>query len=186
MLTSALERRPLTVQEFLRIVDAGVLGEDERIELIEGELIQMPPIGGAHMQAVNRLNLLLGEALRRQAVVSVQNAIALPPRSVPQPDLALLTPASLARPEVPGVADILLVIEVADSTVSRDRDVKIPLYARHGVREVWLVHLPRKVVQVFRKPGPEGYRELFERSAVDRLAPEALPDAAIELAAVFG
>jgi hypothetical protein len=182
---ASLPRRSLSVDDVLRMVRAGVLAEDERMELIEGELIATAPIGGPHMQAVNRLTEMLVLACHGKATVSVQNAIALRPRSMPQPDFVLFRPETLAKPEVPGAADALLVIEIADSSLATDRDVKAPLYARHGIREYWIVNLARKVVQVYRQPGPDGYREMFERSAGQSIAPLALPDVTIALDALF-
>ena len=184
-LPPSLPRRSLSVDDVLRMVETGVLDQDERVELIEGELIAMAPIGGPHMQAVNRLNHALVTAVGKDAVVSVQNGVALRPRSLPQPDFVLLRPETLNRPVVPTVEDILLVIEVADSSLPQDRDVKAPLYARHRVPEYWIVNLARKVVQVYRQPGDDGYREMFERAPGDPLAPLRLPNAAVDLAALF-
>ncbi len=150
-----LKRRLRTVDEYHRMGEAGILDEDDRVELIEGELIEMAPIG---------------------AWVSVRKPSTLPPHSEPQP-------GNKARP---AADNALLVIEVADTTLTRDRDVKLPSYARNGVTEVWIVNLARRVVHVYRQPGPDGYRELFERTAGETPAPLALPSAAIELAELFG
>jgi Uma2 family endonuclease len=180
-----LPRRALTVDEYHRMAEAGVFAPDERVELIEGELIPMAPIGGGHIQAVNRLNRILVIAAGDAAVVSVQNALALPPRSEPQPDLVLLRPETLARPVVPTAADALLAIEVSDTRLAFDRDVKSVLYARHQVPEYWLVDLARKVVRVYRSPGPDSYREMFERGAGERLASLAFPHVEVDLNALF-
>jgi len=178
-------RRPLTVEDYHAMGEAGVLGEDDRVELIEGDLIQMAPIGGGHMLSVNRLTQALVRAVGDAAVVSVQNSLSLPPISEPQPDFVLLPPVFLREARVPTMNDALLVIEVADTTVAKDRDVKARLYASHGIREYWIVNLPRKVVQVFRQPGEDGYREIFERGSGSTLAPLALPDVALDLTALF-
>jgi Uma2 family endonuclease len=181
-----LPRRALTVDEYHRMGEAGVFAPDERVELIEGELIPMAPIGGGHIQAVNRLTRILVVAAGDAAVVSVQNALALPPRSEPQPDLVLLRPETLARPAVPTAADALLAIEVSDTRLAFDRDVKDALYARHGVPEYWLVDLTRKALRVHRQPGPDGYREMFERGIGERIAPVLLPSLHLDLDLLFG
>jgi Uma2 family endonuclease len=180
-----LPRRRLTVDDYHAMAEAGVLGEDDRVELIEGELIEMAPIGGGHMLGVNRLTHTLVHAVGDRAVVSVQNGLMLPPFSEPRPDLVLLPRQFLQEARVPTMADALLVIEVADTTVAKDRNVKAPLYARHGIREYWIVNLPRKVVQVFRQPGEDGYREVFERGIGSTVSPLALPEVAVDLTALF-
>jgi Uma2 family endonuclease len=180
-----LPRRRLTVDDYHAMAEAGVLGEDDRVELIEGELIEMAPIGGGHMLGVNRLTHTLVHAVGDRAVVSVQNGLMLPPFSEPQPDFVLLPRQFLQEARVPTMADALLVIEVADTTVAKDRNVKAPLYARHGICEYWIVNLPRKVVQVFRQPGEDGYREVFERGSGSTVSPLALPDVAVDLTALF-
>ena len=178
-------RRALTVDDVLRMVQAGVLDEDERVELLEGELIEMAPIGGAHMLTANRLNKTFVSAVGDAAVVSVQNNIALRPRSLPQPDLVLLRPEMLARPVVPGPQDILLVVEVADSTLAKDRDVKAPLYARHGIAELWIVDLEHRQVIVMRDPSGDGYRTQTVHGADETLTPLALSAVAIPLTNLF-
>ncbi|HUD26653.1 MAG TPA: Uma2 family endonuclease, partial [Burkholderiaceae bacterium] len=119
------------------MAEAGVLRPKERVELIEGELLAMAPIGGRHFNAVNRLTELLVTAVGSSAVVSVQGPVVLKPTSEPQPDLVLLRPECRRRPVLPGPEDVLLAIEVADTTLRFDRTVKAPLYARHGIPELW-------------------------------------------------
>lgn len=142
------------------MVAAGILREDSRVELIEGEIVEMGPIGSRHAGCVNRLTTLLASLVQQKAVVAVQNPIRLSPRSLPQPDLALLKyREDFYAGAHPGPADVLLVVEVSDESAAYDRDVKVPLYARAGIAEVWLVVLPEKLVEVYRHPSPRGFRE---------------------------
>jgi Uma2 family endonuclease len=123
-------RHKLSVDDYHKLGEAGILDEDSRVELIEGELIDMAPIGPPHMMAVNRLNRLLVRAVGDLGIVSIQNPITLPPHSEPQPDIAVLRPGIDKRGAgLPGPADVLLLIEVADTTLAYDRGTKLQLYA---------------------------------------------------------
>ena len=159
------------------MAQAGILTEDDRVELLDGEIVQMTPIVSNHADCVNRLNQLLSERLGTRAIVSVQNPVRLSERSEPQPDLALLA----LRPDFyaashPGPVDVLLVIEVAEISVELDRRVKMPLYARAGIREVWLVDLALLQIEVFRNPSPNSYQDMRRVTADQRLFPLAFPD----------
>ena len=138
--------------------NAGVLGEDDRVELLGGEIVDMAPIGSRHLACVVALNHLLVEASGGRFFVSVQNPVRLSERDEPQPDLSLLRrrpdPGALAPP---GPEDVLAVIEVSDTTLSYDRNVKLPLYARAGIPEAWIVDLAGQEVEVHHGPGPRGY-----------------------------
>jgi Uma2 family endonuclease len=169
--------RPFTVEEYYRMAEAGILGEDDRVELLDGEIVQMSPIGSRHAACVARLNRKFTRALGERAIVQVQNPLRLSQRSEPQPDLCLLRP----RPDYyagahPGPGDALLVVEVADTSLEFDRDVKLPLYARAGVPEVWLVDLEGEQVHVFCEPARGSYLSVCELVAGDELVPRALPE----------
>jgi len=169
-------RRRFTVDEYHAMVRAGILAEDDRVELIDGELLQMSPIGRRHAGCVNRLTRLFVNRAGGLAVVSVQNPVRLSEQSEPQPDLALLRPRDdFYASGHPGPEDILLLVEVAETSADYDRQVKIPVYAKAGVREVWLVDLTGGVVEVYRDPGQEGYRQVQTVSGVQQLVPLALP-----------
>ena len=131
-------RARLTVAQFQKMGDAGIMPPETRVELVDGELIEMAPIGPRHMQAVNRLTRALVAAVGEAAIVSVQNPVALGEHSETQPDLALLGPQSDSETRLPTPDDVLLLIEVADATLQYDRTTKLALYARFGVREVWI------------------------------------------------
>ena len=134
-------RRRFTVYEYHRMGEAGILHEDDRVELIEGELVEMTAIGTRHFACVNRLNRLLVGALGDEAIVSVQNPVRLNEYNEPQPDLAVIRPRDY-RLSLPGPGDVLLLVEVSDTTLAYDRSVKLPLYARAGIGVVWIVYLP--------------------------------------------
>lgn len=176
----------ISLERFHRMAEAGIFGADDRIELIDGEMLTIAPIGGPHMTMVNRLNSLLVRAAGDRAVVSIQNPVALPPDSEPQPDVVVLKPSAGALSAgVPGPAEVLLVIEVADSTLRYDRGVKIPLYARHGIQEVWIVDLQARRIEVFRAPGPGGYAQRREIGPKESVALHALPDLSVGWDRVF-
>jgi Uma2 family endonuclease len=170
-------RRRFTVHDYHRMAEAGVLGEDDRVELIDGEIIQMSPIGSPHAGTVNRCSKRLEQRFGDAAVVQVQNPIRLDEHNEPEPDLALLKPRpdfyTTAHPTPP---DVFLVVEVADTSLEYDRRRKLPLYARHGIPEVWLVDLNADTILVARDPTPSGYRTSRTVGHGDRIAPLAFPE----------
>ena len=161
--------RLFTVAEYHRMAEAGIFTEDDRVELIEGEIVAMSPIGSRHAACVKKLAALVRDLLSgKPVVVGVQDPVRLSDDSEPQPDLSLVR----AREDFyaaghPGPEDVVLVIEVADASVMYDRNIKIPLYARSGIREVWLVDLVRNAVEVHSKPVGSAYAQTrrFERGA---------------------
>jgi Uma2 family endonuclease len=169
------------------MAQAGILSEDDRVELLEGEIVEMTPIGSRHAACVNRLNRLFSDRAGGQAIVSVQNPIRLSQRSEPQPDLALLKPApdfyasTYPRPE-----DVLLVIEVAETSPDYDRELKIPLYARAGIPEAWLVDLEAEAIEVYRRPSAQGYGEVRRAGRNQRIALESLPELELAVADLLG
>lgn len=161
-MSSALPELPrrhrYTRDEYHRMAEAGIFGEDDRVELIEGEIIDMAPTGSQHAGTVVYLNTALQTALHGHALVSVQNPITLDQHSEPQPDLILLRPRKdFYRASHPQPGDLLLVIEVADSSLAYDRDVKLPLYARFGIPEAWLVDLEQRRLERYTEPRHDGY-----------------------------
>jgi Uma2 family endonuclease len=159
-----IAKRWFTAAEYNRMGEAGILTEDDRVELIEGEIIEMSPIGRRHAACVDRLTELLSERLQRRAIIRVQSPIVLNDYSEPQPDVALLKrrddfyERSLPTPE-----DVLLVVEVADTTLEYDRQIKVPLYARAEIAEVWVVNLLGEQVEVYAQPANGVYHS--ERQA---------------------
>src|SRR3989442_3481508 len=146
---------PFTVDTYQRLGELGMLGEDDRIELIDGQVVEMSPIGPGHAGCVTALTGLVGPLVAGRALVSVQNPVRLGGHSEPQPDVALLVPrADTYRTTHPQPEDVLLVIEVADASLEHDRDVKIPLYAAAGVPEGWLLNLPADAPTPYPAPRP--------------------------------
>lgn len=181
-------RRKLGVNEYHRMVGASIFGEDDRIELIDGDLIDKAPIGQGHAAIVSGLAEALFMACVGRAIVWPQNPIRLDNLNEPQPDLAVLRRRSdfYATGEQPGPADVLLLVEVADSSLGFDRNVKLPLYARAGIAELWIVDLKRRLLDAYRTPAGDGYRETTTHQPGDQLALVLAPDIVVKLDLVFG
>ncbi len=175
-----LTRWKLTVHDYHQMAAAGILHEDDRVELIEGELLEMSPIGGSHMHCVNRLNAVMGRFIAEDAIVSVQNPIELSSRSEPQPDLVVLRRRDYGD-ELPIPADVMLVVEVSDSSLSYDRRVKLPLYGRSGIREVWIVDLNDRVVTRYTEPWEGGYGQAEPFDHGSRIVSTLSPTLTIEI-----
>lgn len=184
--TPTVRRYRFTVEDYHRMAEAGILSEDDRVELIEGEILQMAPIGGEHAACVNGSARLLIKRLDDRAVVSIQNPVRLSAGSEPEPDLMLLRPrADQYWQGLPEPEDVLLIIEVSDSTLHFDRGTKLPMYAAAGIPEVWIVDLERRRVLVHRGPDGDLYREAI---VIDQgsISPAAFPDVALQLDEIFG
>jgi len=177
-------RRLFTVEEYDRMVEAGILTKDDRVELIDGEILVMSPIGHRHGACVATLNELLVTKVGRRAWVWVQSSVQTAPRSKPQPDLALLERRSY-RTAGPTEANALLLIEVSESSLSYDRTVKRRLYARAGVAELWIVDVEGEAVEVHRGPQADAYREVRRVPRGETIAPAAFPDAVIGVDEIF-
>src|SRR5262245_52740164 len=183
-----LRRRRFTVEEYQRMGEAGILDDDERVELIEGEIVEMTPIGSVHGSVVARIVSLLVSRLGERAIVWPQNSVVLRTQaSQLQPDIALLRPRTdYYRSGNPEPRDILLAVEVMDSSVDRDRRVKLPIYARAGVVEVWLVDVAAETVETCWQPTEDDYRDRRIASRVDTVGPQAFPDLTLPIADILG
>ena len=180
-------RRPITVDEYHRMGDAGILTEDDRVELIEGELVAMAPIGSDHSGTVNALNHLLVMAVHGRAVVAVQNPVILDDRSEPQPDFAVLRYRDdHYRRATPRAEDVVLIVEIANSSLNYDRAVKRPLYARRGIPEYWIVNVSGHEVEVCRTPVGDRYDTITRAVRGDVLEPALLPGVTISVDALLG
>ena len=180
-----LPRHHLSLQAFHKMGEAGILDEDARVELVEGELIDMAPIGSLHAGTVDRLARLFFERCA-DVIVRVQNPIVLGSYSELQPDLSLVRPRednyTKSHPEPP---DVLLVVEVGDSTVRYDREIKIPLYAQYGIPEVWLLDLQNQQLEVYLQPGANGYRQILRPAKEEEVVLSCLTDVVIDIAELF-
>jgi len=176
-----LARRAITIAEYHQMIEAGILKEDERLELLDGEIIERCPIGPRHSACVDRLTLFLVRLLGTAAIVRVQSSIQLSDTSEPQPDLALLKPrADFYAQALPLPADVLAAIEVADTTADQDRAFKLPTYARAGIAEAWLVDLINDRIEIYAQPNRGVYQEirlvLRDQTVVSQTFPQlALP-----------
>ena len=180
-------RRPLTVADYHRMGEVGILTERDRVELIEGELIAMSPIGSEHAGAVNALTRRLVQVVGERGIEAVQNPVRLDDLSEPQPDFAVLKPRSDDyRKATPRPEEVLLLIEVADSSLSYDRCVKRSLYARHGIPEFWIVNLTAGEVEVCRAPSGDSYASVSRLGRDGTLEPQLLPGVAIPVAVLLG
>jgi Uma2 family endonuclease len=179
-----MQLRRITVEEYHRMGEAEILSEDERVELLDGVLIRMPPIGAPHEYVVGRIADLLRKAFGGSAIVRANSVVTLPPASEPQPDVIVArAPETLYRKRLPGPADILLLVEVAHSSRRIDRGPKSRLYARAGVEELWVVDLVRAEVVVFREPGIEGYVRRKTLRPGDQISPARFADVSIAVSA---
>jgi Uma2 family endonuclease len=182
-----IPRRRFTIDEYHRMGEAGVLTEDDRVELLDGQIIQMSPIGPPHASTVARLNKLLMRRFGDQATIWIQNPIILDRWSEPQPDLCVLAPRSdFYGAAHPRPRDVLLGIEVMDSSRSYDRTLKLPLYAKAELREVWLVDLKTATIDVHRRPALRGYRDHETYARGRTIVPLAFPRVRIRVNEILG
>jgi Uma2 family endonuclease len=165
-----------TVREYHQMGEAGIFTRDDRVELLEGKIYAMSPIGSRHAACVKRLTQLFVKKLVDQAIVSVQDPIELNDRSEPEPDLAILLPRDdFYEEQHPKSADVLLLIEVSEVTLRFDRNVKLPLYAQNGIAEVWIIDLKKASVEVYREPQDGIYAQKLTLKRGQKLIPDNLP-----------
>jgi len=184
--STTLTTRRFTVDEYYRMAESGILREEERVELIEGEIVRMAAIGSRHAACVDRLTSLFVRGIGDRFQVRVQNPVRLSDRTEFEPDLAVLR----LRPDGyagghPGPADVLLVIEVADSSLDKDREIKAPLYAQAGIVEYWLVNLVEQTIDVSREPTEGTFRNVDRHGRGDVLHPRAFAGLAVPVDAVL-
>ncbi|HFE67438.1 MAG TPA: Uma2 family endonuclease [Chloroflexi bacterium] len=180
-------RHRFTVAQYDQMAAAGVFQEDERLELIAGEIIEMSPISMVHAACVKRLNRIFTRKLGDDAIIGIQDPIHLDEHSEPEPDVVLLHP----RPDFyvaghPEPEDIFLLIEVSETSLAYDREVKLPLYARAGIMEVWLVNVREEVVELYRQPTPDGFAETRQYRKGNSISPLAFPDLNIVVEQITG
>lgn len=178
---TVLSRRRFDVDEYHRMLEAGILTEDDRVELLDGEIVQMHSIGSRHGACVAGLTRTFVKALDGRAVIGIQNPVRLSQFSEPEPDVSVLKPRiDLYASETPRAEHVLLLIEVADSSLRLDKTIKLPLYAAADIPELWIVDLVSDVVQVHRAPTKHGYTEIGSHVA-DTLSPLAFPELQLDV-----
>ncbi|MEK6477990.1 Uma2 family endonuclease [Catalinimonas sp. 4WD22] len=166
-----LERHTINTNTYHRMIELGMLCEEDKVELIHGEIIKKSPIGKKHASVVDRINKILNNYLKDEAIVRIQSPISIPQHSEPEPDISLLK----ADPDfyvdrTPQPDDVLFVIEVADSSWDYDYEIKRPLYASAGIAELWLVNLNKNEIEVHRTPAPTTYKNISIHQSGDKLA----------------
>lgn len=179
-------RRLFTREEYHRMAEVGILKPSDRVELIRGEIVQMSPPGRRHVAFVDNLNQLLVLRLAGRAIVSVQNPVVLADDTEPQPDLAVHRRRPVPYKEREAHADdVLLLIEVAETSLTYDRTTKLRLYAEAGVPEYWVVDCAAENIEVYRTPGPRGYHEVRRVAGSATVALWAFPDVALTIGEIF-
>lgn len=185
VMATPIPRRQFTVEEYYRMAEIGILAPDERVELIEGEIIEMAPIGPRHLLCVNKLTKYLNLQLDDSIMVNTQNPIRLNDFSEPEPDISLIKDAENLT-EVPTSAATILAIEVADSTLEKDRTIKQQIYANAKIPEYWIVNLPEDVVEVYRTPSGDVYQDMKVISRDESISPLLLPNLVLSADKILG
>ena len=182
----AQPKHRFSVREYYRMAETGVLPPDARVELLEGEIIDMSPIGPFHGGMVGRLTRWFNDLSQKRWLVMPQNPLHLDDNSEPQPDLMLLKPApdDYTRRH-PKPENVFLLIEVADSTLESDREVKLPIYGRAGVAEVWIVNLNACAIEIYRDLHFTGCASKTIVGPGQTAAPLAFPDAIVNVTELF-
>jgi Uma2 family endonuclease len=182
-----LQKRLFTVREYHLMGEAGIFGEDDRVELIEGEIIVMAAIGTRHASCVKRLVAEFSELDRKLTILGVQDPIQLTERTEPQPDVVLLQfRADYYSTAHPRPDEVLLLVEVSDSTLDFDRDVKVPNYALSGIQEVWLWDLEENCLEVYRNPTGNGYALMQRFWRGQQVSPLAFPELTVNVDLILG
>lgn len=180
-------RRRFTVEQYERMAEAGVFGPNERVELLDGEVVEMAPIGPPHSSRVDRCNTYLWRTIGMPVILRVQNPLHLSDLSMPEPDVTVLRHRDdFYDTRHPTVADVLLLVEVGDTSARFDRTVKLPLYATASVVEVWLLDVKARTVSVCTDPRDGVYRSVVPARHGDLLRPTALPGTVIPAADLLG
>ena len=182
-----LQRRQFTVDEYYQMGRSQILSWDERLELIEGEITQMTPSGSRHAACVDRVTCLFYRSIQSPVSIRVQNPLRLSVYNEPEPDIVLLEQRlDFYEREHPAPDDALLLVEVSDASLMYDRQIKIPLYVRYGVQEVWLINLEKNNIEVYRNPSPQGYQNRQIISHGQTLTPQSFPTTEFQASDFFG
>ena len=175
-----------TVDDFARMGEAGIFTEDDRVELIDGEVREMTPIGPPHAWTVDRLTVLVAARLPETAHLRVQGPIRLGRHTEPLPDLSVARRTQAYTHRHPDAGDVLLVIEVADSSLQNDREEKVPRYGKAGIPETWVVDVSARTVTAYTGPGPEGYARERVLRCGERIRASAVAELDFPVDDIFG
>jgi Uma2 family endonuclease len=175
--------RRFTIEEYYRLVEAGILEEDARVELLDGQIIPMAPIGPEHHYLLDHLTVTLSDQRTNRFMVGPGRSLPIRPHDVPEPDLVLYRPTGASRRQHLTAEDVFLVVEIADSTLSHDLGYKADLYRRAGVPEYWVLDVRHRCLRVFRLAG-DRYETRIVREG--RLSPQALPGVEVDVSALLG
>jgi len=176
-MTEVATKRLFDVREYYGMLEAGILAPEEKVELINGEIIQISPIGSQHAACVSRLRELIGEILGKSVIIRTQDPVRLNDKSEPEPDLAILRrQADFYASAHPQPEDVLLLIEVADSSLHFDQHVKLPLYAAANIPEVWIIDITNQKVQTFSAPEAGAYKQQALFRVSENVTSTTLPD----------
>jgi Uma2 family endonuclease len=178
-----VKKHRFTVEEFHKMGEAGIFGEDERVELIDGEVVEMSPMGWRHIWRVNALNMFLTSMAQGRYLVSVQNSLVVDEHGEPQPDLVLIKEPPPGR--LPNTGDALVAVEVSDTTLAFDKNIKLPRYAAAGIPEVWISGLQTETIEVHSTPTPDGYRKTIRYGRADRLESTTIPSRTFDTNEIF-
>ncbi|GIK55132.1 MAG: hypothetical protein BroJett015_07950 [Chloroflexota bacterium] len=186
-MTVQVKRHLISVERYDQMIAAGIIQEDERLELLGGEIIEMSPIGIPHAACVKRLNRLFSRKLDEQVIIGVQDPIHIDQYSEPQPDIVVLN----LRDDYyagghPEPEDILLLVEVADTSLAYDREEKLPRYAQAGIVEVWIVNLIEQQIEVYLRPSPQGYQQTAIFNGKQTVIPVAFPQLTLKVSQILG
>ena len=186
-MSTDIVKKLFTVRDYHRMVDAGILSEHDRVELIRGEVVAMSPIGPAHGAVVDRINRALSRVVGDLAIVRVQGNVQLDEYNEPEPDIVLLRPnEDFYYSALPSPSDIFLVVEVSDSSLNYDRGLKAELYAETGIPECWVVDVKSRRVFVYSDPEGQAYRSVRELNLEDVVSPRFLPECAVPIVSLLG
>ncbi len=184
-MATPIPHRKFTVEQYYQMAETGILAPDERVELLEGEIIEMAPIGPRHLICVNKLTRYLNSQLDESIMVNTQNPIRLTNFSEPEPDVSLIKDAAQLT-EVPTSEATILAIEVADSTLDRDRTIKQRIYANANIPEYWIINLPEDVVEVYRAPMGDKYQDVKVVAREAFISPLLLPNLSLSVDKILG
>ncbi len=184
MATEPIHRR-FSVAEYHQMAQIGILTEDDRLELVDGEIVEMSPIGGRHVACVNRLNQLLVRFLDNAAIVSIQSPVRLGDYQEPEPDVAVIRVREYGG-DLPGPEDVILLMEVSDSSLAYDRSRKLPIYGRAGIPESWIVDVPGETIERHTNPVDGRYRVTLRVGRGEEIESTVVPGLTVNADDVLG